>query len=542
MQGKAVSEGIAIGTLSIYHKSVRNPEISTYLGSVAEINRLAVARTSAKREIESLRLKASMENNETNVSLLGSYLVMLDDPAFIDAVERRISNQMMTAEQAVESARDRIYELFGTMGDEYMKARAEDIRDISDRVLRNLGGSVSVVPTLNEEVILLADDLTPSDTMQLDTSKVLAFVTRRGSNLSHTAIIARSMNIPAIVGLEYPKDCEGMTAIVDAYNGELIIDPDPDTLSRYRARKAEIEERNRALSELKSLPCVTLDGHRVGLLANVGSVNDIKKAMESGCEGIGLFRSEILYLDREDYPTEEEQYEVYSAAVKAAEGKDIVIRTIDIGADKQLPYMQMKHEDNPALGMRAVRYCLGHKDVFKTQLRAIYRAATHGHISVLIPMIISIEEIWQVRSVINEVISSLQKDGIEYGDCSLGAMIETPAAAVISDLISKEVDFLSIGTNDLTQYTLAVDRQNAELEFICDYHHEAVLRFLNMIIKNGHENGCKICICGELAADTSITGELIRMGVDELSVTPASLLRVKQAIRGIRISNEPSRY
>ncbi len=542
MQGKAVSEGIAIGTLSIYHKSVRNPEISTYLGSVAEINRLAVARTSAKREIESLRLKASMENNETNVSLLGSYLVMLDDPAFIDAVERRISNQMMTAEQAVESARDRIYELFGTMGDEYMKDRAEDIRDISDRVLRNLGGSVSVVPTLNEEVILLADDLTPSDTMQLDTSKVLAFVTRRGSNLSHTAIIARSMNIPAIVGLEYPKDCEGMTAIVDAYNGELIIDPDPDTLSRYRARKAEIEERNRALSELKSLPCVTLDGHRVGLLANVGSVNDIKKAMESGCEGIGLFRSEILYLDREDYPTEEEQYEVYSAAVKAAEGKDIVIRTIDIGADKQLPYMQMKHEDNPALGMRAVRYCLGHKDVFKTQLRAIYRAAAHGHISVLIPMIISIEEIWQVRSVINEVISSLQKDGIEYGDCSLGAMIETPAAAVISDLISKEVDFLSIGTNDLTQYTLAVDRQNAELEFICDYHHEAVLRFLNMIIKNGHENGCKICICGELAADTSITGELIRMGVDELSVTPASLLRVKQAIRGIRISNEPSRY
>ena len=536
MQGKAVSEGIAIGVLSIYRKLAHNPGMSKYLGSVAEINRLAVARIQAKRELESLRIKASMEGNEDGASLLGSYIVMLDDPAFIDAVERRIGDRHMTAEEAVESARDRIYELFGSMDDPYMQARAEDIRDISDRVIRNLGGSVQITPNLTDDVILLAEDLTPSDTMQLNTDRVLAFVTKRGSNLSHTAIIARSMNIPAVVALDYPEGCEGKLAILDGYNGELIIDPDEATLERYRERKAELEERARILSELKSLPSVTLDGHHVGLLANVGSAPDIKKALELGCEGIGLFRSEIFYLDRDDYPTEEEQYEAYAEAVRVLDGRELVIRTIDIGADKQVPYLQMKHEDNPAMGMRAVRYCLGHKDVFRTQLRAIYRASAHGPVSILFPMIISIEEIWQIRSVINEVKASLDKDGLKYATCKIGAMIETPAAAMISDLLAKEVDFFSIGTNDLTQYTLAVDRQNTELEFICDYHHEAILRFLKMTIDNGHKEGCKVCICGELAADTSITADLLRMGVDELSVTPASLLKVKQAIRGIRIS------
>ncbi len=532
MQGKAVSEGIAIGILTIYRKRVQREYKSTYQGSVAEISRFAMARSKSRRELENLRLKASMEENETNVALLGSYMLMLDDPAFIDAVERRIREKHIPAELAVISARDRIYELFKGMDDDYMKARAEDIQDISDRVLDNLSESKALPDEYGSEVILLAEDLTPSDTMQLDRDRILGFVTRRGSGLSHTAIIARSMNIPAAVALDYPKDCEGKLAILDGYSGELIIDPSEDVLAGYRHRKAEIEERAKALDELKLQPSVTADGKHIGLKANVGSVDDVKKAIELGCEGIGLFRTELFYLDRDDYPSEEEQYNTYLEAVRALGDREIVIRTIDIGADKQESYMQMKHEDNPAMGMRAVRYCLGHKDVFKTQLRAIYRASVHGNISILIPMIISIEEIWQIRSIINEVKADLDREGIEYRECRFGVMIETPAAAMISDLLAREVDFFSIGTNDLTQYTLAVDRQNTELDFICDYHHQAILRFLRMIISNGHEGGCSVCVCGELAADTSFTGELLRMGVDELSVAPGSLLRVKQAIRG----------
>ncbi len=535
MQGKAVSEGIAIGILTIYRRHKHVPDRSEYLGSVAEISRFAVARSKSRRELENLRLKASMEENETNAALLGSYLVMIDDPAFVDAVERRIRDRHMPAEEAIISARDRIYGLFKGMDDEYMQARAEDIQDISDRVLNNLSESTSVPDEYGSEVILLADDLTPSDTMQLDKDRILAFVTRRGSNLSHTAIIARSMNIPAVVGLEFPKDCEGKLAIVDAYSGELIIDPSAEVLEQYRRRKAEIEERIRALDELKSQPSVTVEGKHIGLYANVGNVEEVKKAIDLGCEGIGLFRTELFYLDRDDYPSEEEQYNTYVEAVRLLNGRELVIRTIDIGADKQEAYMQMKHEDNPAMGMRAVRYCLGHKDVFRTQLRAIYRASVHGPISILIPMLISIEEIWQIRSIINEVKADLSRQGIEYKDCRFGAMIETPAAAMISDMLAREVDFFSIGTNDLTQYTLAVDRQNSELEFMCDYHHQAILRFLRMIVKNGHDGGCSVCVCGELAADTSFTGELLRMGVDELSVAPGSLLRVKQAVRGTHL-------
>lgn len=535
MQGKAVSEGIAIGVLTIYRKYKLNTERTKYQGSVEEISRFAVARNKARIELENLRIKASGEKNETNVALISSYLVMLDDPAFVDAVERRIREKHIPAEDAIINARDRIYSLFDSMDDEYMRARAEDIQDISDRVLSKLTNASDISEEFGRESILLADDLTPSDTMQLDKDKILAFVTRRGSGLSHTAIIARSMNIPAIVALDFPRDCEGKLAIVDAYAGELIIDPSPELLEEYRRKKSETQRRSEELDALKSLPSVTEDGKHIGLFANVGSVDEVKKAIELGAEGIGLFRTELFYLDRDDYPTEEEQYETYVEAVKALDGRELVIRTIDIGADKQEAYMQMKHEDNPAMGMRAVRYCLGHKDVFRTQLRAIYRASMHGQISILIPMIISIEEIWQIRSVMNEVKADLDREGVEYKECRFGVMIETPAAAMISDLLAKEVDFFSIGTNDLTQYTLAVDRQNTELDFICDYHHQAILRFLRMIINNGHEGGCSVCVCGELAADTSFTGELLRMGIDELSVAPGSLLRVKQAIRGTRI-------
>ena len=535
-QGKSVSEGIAIGVLTIYSKHVRVGKISQYLGSSAEISRLTSARAEAGKQIETLRLKASMEDNELSIALLSAYMALVDDPAYVEAMEKCISEKHMSAEEAVRTTRDNLYSLFNSMPDEYMKAKAEDIQDVSDRLIDNLCGERQDYPKLDSEVILLADDLTPSEIMQIDKNKVLAFVMRRGSKLSHTAILARSMNIPAIMAVDYPRDCDGHMAIVDAYSGILIIDPSDDELKLYRNRKAEIEEREQALKQLRTMPNVTEDGRHIGLMANVGCVQDIKQAMELGCEGIGLFRTELFYLDREDYPSEQEQYDTYVEAIEALDGRELVIRTIDIGADKQEAYMQIRHEDNPAMGMRAVRYCLGHKDVFRTQLRAIYRAAVRGNVSILIPMIISIEEIWQVRSIMNEVKSDLEREGIEYRDCRFGAMIETPAAAMISDLIAKEVDFFSIGTNDLTQYTLAVDRQNTELEFICDYHHQAILRMLKMIITNAHDNGRRVCVCGELAADTSFTGELLRMGVDELSVAPGSLLKVKQAVRGTRIA------
>lgn len=536
MQGKAVSEGIAIGVLTVYRKHIRTGSISGYLGSVDEISRFNAARTEAVRQLEQLKDAADKEGNSVNVALLNSYLVMAQDPAYVEAVEKRIRENPLPAEVAVEKARDSICRLFSSMDDEYMRARAEDISDISDRVLRILmGQNHPVVSVPDGKVILLADDLTPSETMQLDKDSILAFVTRRGSNLSHTAILARSMNIPAIVAIDYPADCDGKTAIVDAYSGTLIIDPTEAELDSYRKRKEELELREKTLAALKSEECMTLDGKHIGLMANVGSIDDIKKAVEYGCEGIGLFRSELFYLDRDDYPSEEEQFKTYVEAVRLLDGKELIVRTIDIGADKQEPYMQFKHEDNPAMGMRAVRYCLGHKNVFRTQIKAIMRAAVYGPISILIPMLISIEEVWQVRSVIAEAKSELDREGAEYRVCRLGAMIETPAAAVISDLMAKEVDFLSIGTNDLTQYTLAVDRQNTELEFICDYHHQAILRLLNTIISNAHDHGKKVCVCGELAADTTFTGDLLRMGVDELSVAPGSILKVKQAVRGSRI-------
>ncbi len=535
MQGKAVSEGIAIGTLTIYRGHAKAGEISGYLGNTGEIRRFTEARAVARIQLTQLRDKAEEEDNKMNAALLNSYLVMLDDPAYVEAVEKRIRDRQIPAEHAVEETRDSICNLFLAMDDEYMQARAEDIGDISDRIIRILTGRHTVITMPEGKYILLADDLTPSQTMQLDKDRILAFVTRRGSNLSHTAILARSLNIPAIVAVDFPKDCEGLTAIVDAYTGNLIIDPDEEQLLIYKRKKEESEERDKNLKLLKAEPCVTLDGKHIGLMSNVGSVDDVKRAIDNGCEGIGLFRTELFYLDRDDYPTEEEQYDTYTEAVRILDGKELIVRTIDIGADKTEAYMQFKHEDNPAMGMRAVRYCLGHKDVFRTQLKAIYRAAACGHISILLPMIISIEEIWQIRSVMNEAKAELDREGIEYRDCRVGVMIETPAAAVISDLLAKEVDFFSIGTNDLTQYTLAVDRQNTELEFICDYHHQAVIRMLKMIITNAHDAGKKVCVCGELAADTTFTRDLLRMGVDELSVSPGSLLKVKQAIRGTSI-------
>lgn len=537
MQGKGVSDGIAIGILTIYRKAVVARNLREFGGTVTEIARLTSARKAVGEELEKSGIVAMNEGNDTKALLVNSYLIVLNDPVFTDAIENRIRTEKVTCEQAIVKVRDNLCHMFESMNDSYMRARSEDIADISNRLLQHLDGKKVVAPNMEEKGILLADDLTPSETMQLDKSKILAFATRRGSKLSHTAILARSLGIPAIVAIDYPDGCEGKLAIVDAYSGQLIIEPDKATLDEYRAKKAAIAERTRELEKLKNLPSVTADGKHIGLMANVGGIEDIKMAISNNCEAIGLLRTEFLYMNQADYPSEEMQYNTYLEAIRLLEGKELICRTIDIGGDKQMPYMELKTEDNPAMGMRGVRYSLGHKDIFRTHLRAIYRAAASGPVALLLPMIISIEEIWQIKSIINEVKAELDRQGIEYGDCRLGVMIETPAAAMISDLLAREVDFFSIGTNDLTQYTLAVDRQNTELEFICDYHHQAILRMLHMIVTNGHDNGCRVCVCGELAADTSFTQDLLRMGVDELSVSPEMLLRVKQAIRDARVRN-----
>lgn len=529
MQGKCVSDGIAIGKITVYRKSSGEVKKRKSFNAKSEIAAFNSARKQAKELIKA-RCEEAVSADQTSVELMNSYLVLIDDEEFIGRVKSAIRDMSKSASQAVIAVREELCELFGQMDDDYLKARAGDINTISDAILKCMSGKKKSF-VITEESILFAEDLTPGETMQLDKSKILAFVTRRGSKLSHTAILAKSMGIPAVVGANYLDDCDGKLAIVDAYSGEVIIDPDEKTLKAYQDKQRTMLARAAELRNLIGYPTVTKAGKQIGLLANVGSIAEVKSAVENGCEGIGLFRSEFIYLDSDDYPSEEKQYQLYLNALKMLGDKELTIRTIDIGGDKQVPYMDMKPEENPAMGMRGIRYALGHKDVFKTQLRAILRVAAHGKVAILLPMVISIEEIWQIKSLIYEASEELEKRGEDYGGFRLGAMIETPAAVIIADLIAKEVDFLSIGTNDLTMYTLAVDRQNTELEFICDYYHQAVIRMLRMIINSGHEGGCKVCVCGELAADTSFTDELLKMGVDELSVSPTMLLRVKKSIR-----------
>lgn len=535
MKGKGVSDGIAIGKLTVYSRKIVSRDIVRTAPDRSEISRFNYACNVARRQLDEAFLEAEDNGNDTLASLIRSYLVMLEDPEYSNSIRDEIRSAQCTAESAVKTVRNRLCDTFASMQDDYMRARGEDIRDISRRILDVLAGRLELSARIDSDCIILADSLSPSEIVALDKNKVLGFATRRGSALSHAAILARSMGIPALVAVDYPMGCEGKLAILDSISGDLIIDPDENTLKKYKKLQADRRRRQEELFKLRTLPSVTNDGKHIGLYANVGSLAEIEQAVENGCEAIGLFRSEFLYIDESDFPSEEKQYEIYTKAVQMLGGRELTIRTLDIGGDKQVPYMEMKREDNPAMGMRAIRYCLGHKDVFRTQLRAILRAAINGPVSILLPMIISIEEVWQIKSLIYEVQSELDRQGIAYGRCRLGIMIETPAATIISDLLAKEVDFFSIGTNDLTQYTLAVDRQNTELDFICDYHHQAVLRMLKMIVDNGHAYGCKVCVCGELAADVSFTQDLLKMGVDELSVMPSMLLKVKQAIRGSRL-------
>lgn len=534
-QGKSVFGGIAIGPLQEYHKSdslVKRVKIDNV---DAETERFTKARDEALSQLQELHDKALKEVGEANAEIFEAHQLMLQDEGFIDAITNMIRSQNVNAEYAVASQGDNFARMFADMDDDYMRARAADIKDVSNRVISILQGVPQGGISGDEPVILLADDLAPSETVQLDKSKVLSFVTRHGSTNSHTAILARTMGIPAIIGLDYPK-ADGHIGIVDGYRGVLIIDPTDDELSLYRKKRAEDAEKKRLLLELKGKENVTLDGRKVNIFANIGGVGDVASVLANDAGGIGLFRSEFLYLGVDDYPSEETQFMAYKTVAETMAGKKVIIRTLDIGADKKADYFHLDKEENPALGYRAIRICLDRPEVFRTQLRAIYRASYYGNISIMFPMIISVDEVKRIKKIVDGVKAELDGQKIPYGDVELGIMIETPAAVMMSRELADEVDFFSIGTNDLTQYTLACDRQNPKLEGINDPHHPAVLREIEMTIKNGHAGGAWVGICGELGADTSLTETFLRMGVDELSVSPGRVLSVRNAVRNIDLS------
>lgn len=531
IQGKSVFSGIAIGRLSVYNKAenvVKRVKITDIDG---EIKRFEEAREEGKKQLAGLYEKALKEVGEVNAAIFEVHQMMLDDLDYVESIQNMIKSQEVNAEFAVANTGDNFSEMFASMDDDYMKERAADVKDISNRLIMILQGNGAGGIQSDEPVILLADDLAPSETVQLDKSKVLSFVTRHGSTNSHTAILARTMNIPALIGVDYPDDADGKMGIVDGYEGKIIIDPEVSVLEDYKAKKEKEDEKKRLLQELKGKENVTLDGKKINLYANIGSVSDVASVLANDAGGIGLFRSEFLYLESETYPTEEEQFKAYRTVAENMAGKKVIIRTLDIGADKQVGYFNLDKEENPAMGYRAIRICLDRRDIFKTQLRALYRASYYGTISIMFPMIISVQEVKQIKQIISEVKAELDEANVPYKDVEIGIMIETPAAVMMSEELAKEVDFFSIGTNDLTQYTLAIDRQNPKLDNIYDSHHPAILKMLQMVVDNGHKGGCWVGICGELGADTTLTETFLKMGFDELSVSPSMILRVRDRIR-----------
>ena len=535
LEGKSVFGGIAIGRLSIYNKKENQVKREKITDVEAEITRFTDAKETAKEQLKGFYEKAVKEVGEVNAAIFEVHQMMLDDLDYVESITNMIRTQEVNAEFAVASTGDNFSKMFAAMDDDYMKERAADVKDISNRVISILQNAENGSVTGEKPVILLADDLAPSETVQLDKSKVLSFVTRHGSTNSHTAILARTMNIPALIGIDFSEDVNGKMGIVDGYTGKLYIEPDEETMKKYEAKKAEDENKKRLLLELKGKENVTLDGKKINLYANIGGVSDVANALSNDAGGIGLFRSEFLYLESEDYPTEEAQFAAYKTVAENMAGKKVIIRTLDIGADKQVDYFHMEKEENPAMGYRAIRICLDRPEIFKTQLRAIYRASYYGTISIMFPMIISVKEVKRIKEIVAEVKAELTTEGIPFKDCELGIMIETPAAVMISDLLAEEVDFFSIGTNDLTQYTLAIDRQNPKLDSFYDSHHEAILRMLQMVVDNGHKHGCWVGICGELGADTTLTSTFLKMGFDELSVSPAMILRVREEIRNTKV-------
>ena len=536
--GKSILKGIAIGKILFYSKEEQVVQRRSITDPEAELARYENARETAIEQLQALYEKALKEVGEVNAAIFEVHAMMLEDDDFNDSVKNIIEFQKLNAEYAVVATGDNFSRMFAKMDDEYMQARSADVKDIAERVVGILHGRRDGKDPGDEPVILAAKDLAPSETVQMDKSKLLGFVTELGSANSHTAILARTMNIPALIGIHVGPEMDGLMAVIDGIAGELILNPDADTLKAYHKKQQEELRQRELLQQLKNKEDVTLDGKHIRLYANIGSVGDTAKVLANDADGIGLFRSEFLYLEKSDYPTEEEQFQAYKTVAETMAGKKVIIRTLDIGADKQVDYFQMDKEENPAMGYRAIRICLDRTEIFKTQLRALLRASAYGNLSVMYPMIISVKEVRQIKAIVEEVRSELAEKGIPMGEIEQGIMIETPAAVLISDLLAKEVDFFSIGTNDLTQYTLAIDRQNAKLDAIYDAHHPAVLRAIQMVIENGHKGGCWVGICGELGADTTLTKTFLKMGIDELSVTPAAVLPIRKIIRETDLREE----
>ena len=533
--GKGVYSAIAIGRISVFKKKDLAVKRMRCEDTETEKKRVENAKNLAKEQIGTLYEKALKEVGEANARIFEIHMMMLDDEDYNESIDNIIDTQKVNAEYAVAVTADNFSEMFLAMDDAYMQARSADIKDISNRIIANLTGIKSEENPLDDKVIICADDLAPSETVSLDKDKVLAFVTAHGSSNSHTAILARNMNIPAIIGvgdtfLDEIRD--GQSAIVDGYMGEIYLEPDEETMQNYVLKQKNDEEHRKLLQNLKGKENVTLDGTKINIFANIGGVDNIGAVLANDAGGIGLFRSEFLYLENADFPTEEQQFTAYRKVLESMAGKKVIIRTLDIGADKQADYFGLKKEENPALGMRAIRICLTRPEIFKTQLRALYRASVFGKLGIMFPMITSESEVRKVLEICDEVKSELKQEGIEYSEnVELGIMIETPAAAIISDKLAPLVDFFSVGTNDLTQYTLACDRQNPDIEYFVDTHHEAVLRLIEMAADNAHKNGAWIGICGELAADTTLTETFLKMGIDELSVSPSFVLKVRDVVR-----------
>ena len=527
--GKKVFNGVAIGPIFFYSKDL-GQIVRRHVEDVqAELARYEAAKETAIEQLQELYEKAVQEVGEVNAQVFEVHSMLLEDDDYNDSITNMITSQEVNAEYAVAMTGDHFAEMFANMDDEYFQARAVDVKDISERIINILMG-IGEAKVSDEPSIIVAEDLAPSETVQMDKSKLLGFVTRLGSSNSHTAILARTMNIPALIQVDIKEEWNGKQAIIDGFSGKFIIEPEADVLEEYQKKQAEQQERRRLLAEQKGKPTVTKSGKAIKLFANIGSVSDLQSVMENDAAGIGLFRSEFLYLESETYPTEEEQFKAYKMVAETMAGKKVIIRTLDIGADKQVDYFELDKEENPAMGLRAIRICLTRPEIFKTQLRALLRASAFGNIAVMYPMIISVEEVRKIKAIMEEVKAELDEAGIPYGNVEQGIMIETPAAVILSDLLAKEVDFFSIGTNDLTQYTLAIDRQNAKLDEFYNPHHEAVLRMIQMVVENAHKAGIWAGICGELGADQSLTKEFLAMGVDELSVSPGSILPLRKII------------
>ena len=536
-QGKSVYKGIAMGPVVVLRKNDYQVKRTRIEDAEAEAARVDVALKASQEQLQKLYDKAVKEVGEASAAIFEVHQMMLEDEDYLEAIQSMISTEQVNAEYAVAVTGDNFAEMFASMDDDYMKARSADIKDISERLVRNLSGQGDVDLSSIEPSVIVADDLCPSETVQMDKDKILAFVTVHGSTNSHTAILARMMNIPALIGVNMNLEelQTGMTAVVDGFGGKVTFEPDEELKAQTEARMQEEEEKLKLLQELKGKENITLDGRKINIYANIGSVGDIGYVMENDAGGIGLFRSEFLYLGRNDFPTEEEQFQAYKQAVQMMAGKKVIIRTLDIGADKQVDYFNLGNEDNPAMGYRAIRICLKQPEIFKTQLRALLRAAVYGNLSIMYPMITSTEEVKRIYEIVAEVEEELKAQEIQYKIPEQGIMIETPAAAIISDRLAEMVDFFSIGTNDLTQYTLAIDRQNEKLDEFYNPHHEALLRMIQMVVDNAHKCGKWAGICGELGADPTLTEQFVRMGLDELSVAPSMVLKLRKIVREMKV-------